>query len=81
MLCVLEALNEKYATGVNMGDNFRDNFLNGIISDEKFDEFASELLQVEPPPSLVDAILTSISQIQLPAVQPGDVVKDVAPSM
>lgn len=67
--------------GINMGDNFRNNLLNGIISDEEFDRFASELLQVEPPPSLVDAILTSISQIQLPEVQSDDVAKGVAPSV
>jgi hypothetical protein len=63
-----------------MGSNFKDNLLNGVISDEEFDEFASDLLQVEPPPSLVDTILTSVSQIQLPEVQPGGVVKEVAPS-
>jgi len=62
-----------------MGDTFKDNFLNRIISDEEFDEFASELLQVEPPPSLVDAILTSISQLQLPEMQQIDAVKDTAP--
>ena len=67
--------------GANMGNNFKDNFLNSVISDEEFDEFASELLQVEPPPSLVDAILSSISRIQLPEMQPGGVAKDAAPSV
>ncbi len=55
--------------GANMRDNFKGNFLNGILSDEEFDEFANELLQVEPPPWLVDAILSSIAQIPLLEMQ------------
>lgn len=36
-----------------------------ITTDEEFDELVSELLHVEPPPSLIKNILSSVARIPL----------------
>jgi hypothetical protein len=43
----------------------RDLFSTDVTSDEEFDELISELLHVEPPPSLVENILSSVARIPL----------------
>jgi hypothetical protein len=40
-------------------------FSTDVTTDEEFDELVSELLHVEPPPSLVDDILSSVAKIPL----------------
>lgn len=47
----------------------RNPFAAEVTSDEEFDELVSELLHVEPPPSLVDTILSSVSKISLRQIQ------------
>ena len=43
----------------------RNLFSTDVTTDEEFDELVSELLHVEPPPSLVDNILSSVARIPL----------------
>lgn len=43
----------------------RNLFSADVTTDEEFDELVSELLHVEPPPSLVDNILSSVARIPL----------------
>lgn len=43
----------------------RNLFSTDVTTDEEFDELVSELLHVEPPPTLVDNILSSVARIPL----------------
>jgi len=43
----------------------RNLFSTDVTTDEEFDELVTELLHVEPPPSLVDNILSSVARIPL----------------
>jgi hypothetical protein len=40
------------------------------LSDDELDDLFSDLLHVEPPPGLVEQILTSVMQLPLPGGQP-----------
>lgn len=44
----------------------RNLFSADVTTDEEFDELVSELLHVEPPPSLIENILSSVARIPLP---------------
>ena len=41
------------------------------LSDDELDDFFSELFQMEPPPRLIEQILTSVKRLPLPQGQPG----------
>jgi hypothetical protein len=43
----------------------RNLFSADVTTDEEFDELVSEMLHVEPPPTLVDNILSSVARIPL----------------
>jgi hypothetical protein len=41
-------------------------FAADVTTDEEFDELVSELLHVEPPPALIENILSSVARLPFP---------------
>ena len=62
----------KYSTQVLFADNVED-----VSSEDEIDELFSQLLQIEPPPTLVDDILASVARLPLPQEMPPMTWNDV----
>lgn len=50
-----------YSTQMLLADTIED-----VSSDDEIDELFSQLLQIEPPPTLVDDILATVARLPLP---------------
>ena len=59
-------------------------FSESVLSDDEFDNIFSELLQVEPPPALVQQILASLTPLPRPQGQTGgiwDIIDDLVSTL
>ena len=50
-----------YSTQMLLADTIED-----VSSEDEIDKLFSQLLQIEPPPTLVDDILATVARLQLP---------------